>query len=101
MKRQFAIAALAALASVAATAANAQEVTLKGITAFAEKTFNSRAFERFIEKVNSDGKGQDRKWKVEAGNENNKQDNDDIPVNQPAVKSKIHSVFDGRTSEIR
>src|SRR6185436_15330546 len=57
MKRQFAIAALAALASVAATAANAQEVTLKGITAFAEKTFNSRPFERFIEKVNTDGKG--------------------------------------------
>src|SRR5439155_3861292 len=58
MMRRLAIAALAALASVAATAANAQEVTLKGITAFAEKTFNSRAFERFIEKVNADGKGQ-------------------------------------------
>ena len=58
MTRRLAIAALAALASVAATAANAQEVTLKGITAFAEKTFNSRAFERFIEKVNADGKGQ-------------------------------------------
>src|SRR6476660_5541121 len=57
MTRRLAIAALAALASVAATAANAQEVTLKGITAFAEKTFNSRPFERFIEKVNADGKG--------------------------------------------
>ena len=57
MTRRLAIAALAALASVAATAANAQEVTLKGITAFAEKTFNSRAFERFIERVNEDGKG--------------------------------------------
>src|SRR5258706_14433267 len=56
MKR-FAIAALAALASLAAASASAQEVTLKGITAFAEKTFNSRPFERFIEKVNADGKG--------------------------------------------
>jgi len=36
----------------------AQEVTLKGITSFAEKTFYSRGFERFIEKVNADGKGQ-------------------------------------------
>ena len=38
-------------------AANAQEVTLKGISSFAEKTFYSRGFERFIEKVNADGKG--------------------------------------------
>jgi TRAP-type C4-dicarboxylate transport system substrate-binding protein len=32
-------------------------VTLKGISSFAEKTFYSRGFERFIEKVNADGKG--------------------------------------------
>src|SRR5215468_9453325 len=38
-------------------ATRAQEVTLKGITAFAEKTFYSRGFERFIEKVNADVKG--------------------------------------------
>jgi TRAP-type C4-dicarboxylate transport system substrate-binding protein len=37
--------------------ATAQEVTLKAITSFAEKTFYSRPFERFIEKVNADGKG--------------------------------------------
>jgi TRAP-type transport system periplasmic protein len=37
--------------------AGAQEVQLKGITSFAEKTFYSRGFERFIEKVNADGKG--------------------------------------------
>ncbi|HEY7549420.1 MAG TPA: TRAP transporter substrate-binding protein DctP, partial [Hyphomicrobiaceae bacterium] len=37
--------------------AQAQEATLKGITSFAEKTFYSRAFERFIDKVNADGKG--------------------------------------------
>jgi TRAP-type C4-dicarboxylate transport system substrate-binding protein len=51
-------AALAAL-MLAGTAgfAGAQEVTLKGITSFAEKTFYSRAFERFIDKVNKDGKG--------------------------------------------
>ena len=38
-------------------AASAQEVTLKGISSFAEKTFYSRGFERFVEKVNADGKG--------------------------------------------
>jgi TRAP-type C4-dicarboxylate transport system substrate-binding protein len=38
-------------------AASAQEVTLRGISSFAEKTFYSRGFERFIEKVNADGKG--------------------------------------------
>jgi TRAP-type C4-dicarboxylate transport system substrate-binding protein len=37
--------------------ASAQEVTLKGITSFAEKTFYSRGFERLVEKVNADGKG--------------------------------------------
>jgi len=37
--------------------ASAQEVTLKGISSFAEKTFYSRGFERFIDKVNADGKG--------------------------------------------
>ncbi len=49
------LAALFLSASVGA--ASAQEVTLKGITSFAEKTFYSRGFERFIEKVNADGKG--------------------------------------------
>ena len=38
-------------------AASAQEVTLKGSSSFAEKTFYSRGFERFVEKVNADGKG--------------------------------------------
>ncbi len=51
-------AALAALPLViSVNAAKAQEVTLKGITSFAEKTFYSRGFEKFIEKVNADGKG--------------------------------------------
>lgn len=42
---------------VVAGSASAQEVTLKGITSFAEKTFYSRGFEKFIDKVNADGKG--------------------------------------------
>ncbi len=40
-----------------ANAAAAQEVTLKAVTAFAEKTTYSRPFERFIDRVNADGRG--------------------------------------------
>jgi TRAP-type C4-dicarboxylate transport system substrate-binding protein len=51
-------AALAALFLTASSGrAPAQEITLSGITSFAEKTFYSRGFERFIDKVNADGKG--------------------------------------------
>ena len=39
------------------SAASAQEVTLRGVTSFAEGTQFSKNFERFIEKVNKDGKG--------------------------------------------
>src|SRR6195256_3136063 len=53
MKRIF----LAAGLALAANAAAAQEVTLKAITAFAENTTYSRPFERFISRVNQDGKG--------------------------------------------
>src|SRR3954453_17382234 len=35
----------------------AQEVTLRAVSAFAEGTQFSRNFERFVEKVNADGKG--------------------------------------------
>jgi TRAP-type transport system periplasmic protein len=46
-----------ALATTAATnLATAQEVTLKAVTSFAEKTQFSKNFERFIDKVNADGK---------------------------------------------
>ena len=38
-------------------AATAQEVTLRAVSSFAEKTQFSRNFERFIDKVNADGKG--------------------------------------------
>src|SRR4029078_1028147 len=50
-----------ALGIVAATlgcsAAVAQEVMLRGVTAFAEKTTYSRGVEKFIERVNAEGKG--------------------------------------------
>jgi len=49
---------LAALAAVlTASAAPAQEVTLRAVSSFAEGTEFSKNFERFIEKVNNDGKG--------------------------------------------
>jgi TRAP-type C4-dicarboxylate transport system substrate-binding protein len=49
---------LAALALAALVApAAAQEVTLRAVTSFAEGTQFSKNFERFIEKVNKDGKG--------------------------------------------
>src|SRR5262245_5148697 len=50
-----------ALGFVAATlfcsSSFAQEITLRAVTAFAEKTTYSRGFERFIEQVNAEGKG--------------------------------------------
>ena len=50
--------ALAGFAVAAAfSQASAQEVTLRGVTSFAEGTSFSKGFERFIEKVNKDGKG--------------------------------------------
>src|SRR5262249_51193452 len=39
------------------SSAYAQEVTLRAVTAFAEKTTYSRGFETFVERVNTDGKG--------------------------------------------
>jgi TRAP-type C4-dicarboxylate transport system substrate-binding protein len=48
----------AALAAIAGTQnAAAQEVTLRALSAFGEGTFFSRNFERFIDKVNAEGKG--------------------------------------------
>jgi TRAP-type C4-dicarboxylate transport system substrate-binding protein len=52
------LALFAALAAgLFATSSAAQEVTLKAVSSFAEKTQFSRNFERFIDKVNTDGKG--------------------------------------------
>lgn len=45
---------------LAAAAANAQEVTLRAVTAFQEGTFSSRNFERFVARVNEVGRGQVR-----------------------------------------
>src|SRR3954453_19765537 len=47
----------ACTAALGVLPASAQEVTLRAVTSFAEGTQFSRNFERFIEKVNTDGKG--------------------------------------------
>jgi TRAP-type transport system periplasmic protein len=60
MQARLAALVSASLLVISSAAASAQEVTLKGITAFAEKTLNSRSFERFIEIVNTEGKGKVR-----------------------------------------
>jgi TRAP-type C4-dicarboxylate transport system substrate-binding protein len=48
---------VALAAAVSTTPALSQEVTLRAVSAFAEGTQFSKNFERFIEKVNQDGKG--------------------------------------------
>ncbi len=45
------------VAASSAQVASAQEVTLRAVTSFAEGTQFSKNFERFIQKVNADGKG--------------------------------------------
>jgi TRAP-type C4-dicarboxylate transport system substrate-binding protein len=50
-------AGLAVLSCALGAQAAAQEVTLRAVTAFAEGTQFSKNFERFVEKVNRDGKG--------------------------------------------
>jgi TRAP-type C4-dicarboxylate transport system substrate-binding protein len=57
-RRSIMLAAIAAIgAAIFTTSANAQEVTLKAVSGFAEGTQFSKNFERFIDKVNKDGKG--------------------------------------------
>jgi TRAP-type C4-dicarboxylate transport system substrate-binding protein len=51
------IAAAAAFIALSIAPTAAQEVTLRAVTSFAEGTQFSKNFERFIEKVNNDGKG--------------------------------------------
>ena len=53
MHNRLTAASAALVLAASCAAANAQEVTLKGITSFAEKTLNSRSFERFIDIVNT------------------------------------------------
>ena len=57
MLRCLKVAIVAAAAASSSVPAAAQEVTLRAVTAFAEGSFGSKNFERFIEKVNNDGKG--------------------------------------------
>src|SRR5215217_3960625 len=52
-----AYAVVAAFGWALGSAASAQEVTLRAVTSFAEGTQFSKNFERFVEKVNKDGKG--------------------------------------------
>src|SRR3954463_4102393 len=54
--RSFVMGGVAALV-LAAPPVSAQEVTLRAVSAFAEGTQFSKNFERFVEKVNKDGKG--------------------------------------------
>ncbi|ODU68275.1 MAG: hypothetical protein ABT05_02945, partial [Lautropia sp. SCN 66-9] len=57
-KRGFIGAATAcAVALLAPVAAQAQEITLKAVNAFQEGTYYARNFERFVKKVNEEGKG--------------------------------------------
>src|SRR4026207_225840 len=55
MCKKFALGFIAA--TLVCSSAVAQEVTLRAVTAFAEKTTYSRGFEKFIERVNAEGKG--------------------------------------------
>jgi hypothetical protein len=55
MCRKFALGLVAAI--LVCSSGLAQEVTLRAVTAFAEKTTYSRGFETFIERVNAEGKG--------------------------------------------
>jgi TRAP-type transport system periplasmic protein len=50
-------AGLTGLLALVAPGASAQEVTLRAVSSFAEGTQFSKNFERFVEKVNNDGKG--------------------------------------------
>jgi len=57
MQRRFVAGVAALLVAGWAHAAVGQEVTLRAVSAFAEGTQFSKNFERFIDKVNRDGKG--------------------------------------------
>lgn len=56
VKPAVAVCALAAVLGIASGAA-AQEITLKAANAFPEASYYARNFERFIDKVNTEGKG--------------------------------------------
>ena len=58
--RRIAFAGTLAAIALAANVASAQEVTLRAVSAFQENTQFSRNFERFVERVNAEGRGQIR-----------------------------------------
>src|SRR5581483_7811387 len=57
MNRRLIALAAAGMLALTASAASAQEITLRAVSGFAEGTQFSKNFERFIAKVNADGKG--------------------------------------------
>jgi TRAP-type C4-dicarboxylate transport system substrate-binding protein len=57
VKSILALSAACVAISLHSSQAAAQEVTLRAVSSFAEGSFSSAPFERFIEKVNKDGKG--------------------------------------------
>jgi TRAP-type C4-dicarboxylate transport system substrate-binding protein len=57
MRASLASLIIAATAAGLAPGAQAQEVVLRGVSSFAENSFYSRRFEKFIERVNNEGKG--------------------------------------------
>ena len=57
LKKPLSGAAAALILAGMLSSAAAQEVTLRGVSSFAEGTFFSKGFERFVDKVNKDGKG--------------------------------------------
>ena len=57
MRASLASLIIAATAAGLAPGAQAQEVVLRGVSSFAENSFYSRRFEKFIERVNDEGKG--------------------------------------------
>ncbi len=58
--RRIAFAGTLTAIALAANVASAQEVTLRAVSAFQENTQFSRNFERFVERVNAEGRGQIR-----------------------------------------
>lgn len=57
VREAFGLVALCAAMALVPAAAKAAEVTLRAVSSFAEGTVNSAHFERFVKKVNEEGKG--------------------------------------------
>lgn len=57
MKNKLALIGIASALSFTTFAAQSAEVTLKAVSVFSKDTFFNQAFEKFVKKVNSEGKG--------------------------------------------